>query len=102
MNRDSEWRIGVAREIARVFAAHPDVLMVVAGGSAARGEADSWSDLDLSVHWKAVDGAWLETPRLRMVSVIGLVETHMPAVDTTAAKALLTFPMKPAQPPHGG
>ncbi len=64
MNEASRWRIETARRLVSVYAGQPGVRMVVAGGSAARDEADAWSDLDMSVHWDAVPQAWLDAPRL--------------------------------------
>lgn len=65
MNEASRWRIEIARRLAASYAEHPKVLMVAIGGSAARGEADQWSDIDLSVTWDGEpDSAWLEQPPL--------------------------------------
>lgn len=48
-----------------MFAANPAVRMVTLTGSAATGDADERSDLDLGVHWREqVDENWLREPRL--------------------------------------
>lgn len=65
MNEASRWRIEIARRLAGFYASHPRVLMVAIGGSAARGEADQWSDIDLSITWDGdPDSPWLEQPPL--------------------------------------
>jgi hypothetical protein len=65
MNKASEWRIELAREIAAVYAQHPDVEMIVLGGSAAKGQADAYSDIDLLVTWQKTDVGWLDTVPLQ-------------------------------------
>lgn len=50
-DRASEERLVVARHIADAYAAESSVLTVVCAGSAARGQADRWSDLELLVVW---------------------------------------------------
>ncbi len=52
MNHASQWRIELARSLAPHYAAYPNVDAVVLLGGAARGWADSWSDLDLVVYWQ--------------------------------------------------
>lgn len=65
MNDASRWRLELAQDIADIYAAQPGVQMVIATGSAARGVADAWSDLDLMAYWDEVpDPAWLGTPPL--------------------------------------
>jgi hypothetical protein len=51
MNDASRWRIEVARYVAPVIAKNPKVQAVVLGGSAARGNADSYSDIEIGVFW---------------------------------------------------
>ena len=45
------WRQDVARSIAPQYAAIPQVAAVILGGSAARGHADQFSDIELGVFW---------------------------------------------------
>jgi hypothetical protein len=52
MNDASLWRTAVAEEIARAYAAQPDVLAVILGGSVARGWADRYSDVELGILWQ--------------------------------------------------
>lgn len=52
MNHASQWRIELARSIAPHYARYPHVDAVVLLGGAARGWADSWSDIDLVVYWQ--------------------------------------------------
>lgn len=60
MNQASQWRVELARKIAAVYAEHPQVRMVALGGSAARGLADAFSDMDMAVYWQPLDDAWLD------------------------------------------
>lgn len=57
---DFSWRLGLARDIAAHYAPRPGVAFIVLGGSAARGETDPWSDLDILVYWDAPEVAWFE------------------------------------------
>jgi hypothetical protein len=65
MNQASQWRIELAREVASWYAAHTQVRMIALGGSAARGQADPYSDLDLAIYWDQLDRAWLAEPPLQ-------------------------------------
>lgn len=51
MNAASQWRWSLACQLAPAYTTHPHVQAVVLGGSAARGYADSYSDLELGVFW---------------------------------------------------
>src|SRR5437762_886242 len=64
VNSASKWRLELAREIAAVYVLRHGVQMIVAGGSAARGVADDYSDIDILVYWDHVDQSWLESPPL--------------------------------------
>lgn len=64
MNEASEWRIALAHDLAAHYAPQPGVRMIVAGGSAARGQADAYSDIDLIVYWERVDAGWLASAPL--------------------------------------
>jgi hypothetical protein len=63
----SQWRIELARDLTRYYAAHPAIKMIVIGGSPSRGLADQYSDLDIVVYWEAIDLPWLEQVPLRPV-----------------------------------
>ncbi len=63
-NEASLWRVELARELSGYYSPHPGVAMVCLGGSAARGIADIWSDLDIIVYWKTMDTEWLRKPPL--------------------------------------
>ncbi len=56
----SEWRIGLAQEASRLYAALEGVEMIVLGGSPSRGLSDAWSDLDIVVYWDARESIRLE------------------------------------------
>jgi hypothetical protein len=60
MNRASEWRIELARELSEPYMMHDGVKMVCLGGSAARGISDEYSDLDIIVYWDRMDGEFIE------------------------------------------
>ncbi len=51
MNPASAWRRAVARRLAGHYAALPNVAAVLGGGSAGRGYADAYSDLEIGVFW---------------------------------------------------
>lgn len=65
MNEASQWRVELAREIAQVYAARPQVRMTALGGSAARGLADAYSDMDMAVYWEPLDHDWLQATPLQ-------------------------------------
>lgn len=81
MNDASRWRIETARRLAAAYAGQPGVRMAVAGGSAARDEADPWSDLDMSVHWDVVPTAWLGEPRLAEQGGVRFTWMQIPLVE---------------------
>lgn len=58
----------LAREIAGAYASHAAVAAVVLGGSAARGHADGYSDLELAVMWRDAPS---EDDRAQAVAVAG-------------------------------
>ena len=52
MQKQSEWRVALARELAQVYAGRPGLHMMGTGvAQAARGRADEYSDLDIVVYW---------------------------------------------------
>ena len=51
MTEHSSWRIALARKIAPVYAAHPEVEAAFVLGSAARGFADQYSDIEIAFIW---------------------------------------------------
>lgn len=61
----SLWRIDLARELAKPYIAHPDVRLVLLGGSPAKGISDDYSDLDIVVYWNTLDKQWIEDVPLR-------------------------------------
>jgi hypothetical protein len=63
-NEASLWRVDLARELSGYYSPHPMIAMICLGGSAARGIADIWSDLDIIVYWKGIDTGWLRKPPL--------------------------------------
>jgi hypothetical protein len=65
MNHASQWRIEFAREIAGWYPSQLSVCMIALGGSAARGLADAYSDMDMAVYWEELDRAWLAEPPLK-------------------------------------
>jgi predicted nucleotidyltransferase len=51
MTNASQWRRQVARYVADAYAAEPGVAATFIGGSAARGHADRYSDVEVGVFW---------------------------------------------------
>src|SRR5215475_13806234 len=51
MNAASQWRFEVARSVAPIIARNPKVQAIMLGGSASRGNADSYSDIEIGVFW---------------------------------------------------
>lgn len=51
MNEASKWRLEIAHKVAPIIAANPNVQAVMLGGSAARGCADRYSDIEIGVFW---------------------------------------------------
>ena len=51
LNTASSWRLDLARRLASAYTANPHVQAVILGGSAARGYADRYSDVELGVFW---------------------------------------------------
>jgi hypothetical protein len=67
-SKASARRLAAARRIAEAYAAEPSLLAVLCTGSAARGQADRWSDLELLVVWEAMPR---DEQRRRIVAVAG-------------------------------
>jgi Domain of unknown function (DUF4037) len=57
MNEASRWRLAMARKVAPVYTANPQVRAVIVGGSVARGYADSYSDVEVGVFWDELPAA---------------------------------------------
>ncbi len=49
MKLQSAWRLDISREISKAYERHSAVRMTAVGGSASRGQADAFSDIDLAV-----------------------------------------------------
>lgn len=58
----------IAQEIASHYADHPGVWAVLLGGSVARGWADRWSDIELTVCWEAMPS---QDVRTDLAAIIG-------------------------------
>jgi hypothetical protein len=54
MSQASAWRLRFAQRLAPAYATLPDVSAVLLGGSASRGWADRYSDIEVGVFWKNV------------------------------------------------
>jgi hypothetical protein len=52
MSQASAWRLRFAQHLAPIYAMLPDVSAVLLGGSASRGWADRYSDIEIGVFWK--------------------------------------------------
>jgi predicted nucleotidyltransferase len=64
MNAASEWRRTYAQRLATVYTKNPRVQAVLLGGSAARGFADRYSDIELGVMW---NGAPTDAERIQVI-----------------------------------
>lgn len=53
-SREVERRLSIAQRIGGTYAAAPDAMAILVGGSVARGYADRWSDLEIGVFWRIV------------------------------------------------
>ncbi len=51
MNEASLWRLEIARYVAPIIAQNPKVKAIVLAGSVSRGNADSYSDIEINVIW---------------------------------------------------
>lgn len=63
----SLWRVAMAREIAAVYSRHPNVKMILIGGSPARGISDQYSDIDMIVYWDQIDAPFIASKPLLAV-----------------------------------
>jgi len=61
----STWRVEFARELAEYYKDRDGVRMIVLGGSASRGEADAYSDLDIIVYWDTIDREFIDSVPLK-------------------------------------
>lgn len=61
----SVWRVEFARELAGYYKDREGIRMIVLGGSASRGEADAYSDLDIVVYWDAIDRDFIDAEPLK-------------------------------------
>ena len=74
MDGTSARLLALAREIAPAYADTPEVVAVLVGGSAARGHADRWSDLELGIVWSAVPA---EDARTAAATAAGAVDRRL-------------------------
>lgn len=74
MNAASQWRSNLARSIALLYAANPLVAAVILGGSAARGHADRYSDVELGVFWRHPP---TESDRQQAAAAIGAADSRL-------------------------
>ena len=51
MNDASQWRLEVARSVTPIISKNPKVQAIMLAGSASRGHADSYSDIEIGVFW---------------------------------------------------
>ncbi|MGM9919782.1 MAG: hypothetical protein ACI33O_00945 [Bhargavaea sp.] len=56
MDHQTEWRLDAARALAEKLKGKAGIRAIIAGGSAARGYADVYSDLELIAYWDRVPG----------------------------------------------
>jgi hypothetical protein len=51
LNEASHWRLALGRQLGMAYAANPKARVVMVAGSAGRGTADRYSDLEIDVYW---------------------------------------------------
>ncbi len=51
MNTHSLWRRDISEQVGQFYTDNPNVVVVIVGGSVARGHSDCYSDIDLGVFW---------------------------------------------------
>lgn len=51
MNEATSWRLALAKHVAAAYVANPRVQAVVVNGSVGRGNADRYSDIEITVFW---------------------------------------------------
>jgi hypothetical protein len=71
-------RLRLAERLTPAYARHPDVVAVIVGGSAARGHADRFSDLEVGVIWAK---APTEFERAEAIDAAGGDLVHLYAVE---------------------
>jgi hypothetical protein len=52
INKATEWRLDFARQMAHMYQKSPKVRVIVISGSVSRGQADSYSDIELDLFWQ--------------------------------------------------
>jgi hypothetical protein len=63
MGAADAWRLGLGGEIVGCYRSLADVQAAAVGGSAAKGQADDYSDIDTAIYWAAaLDPSVLESP----------------------------------------
>ncbi len=65
---ESQWRIDAAIKLSEYYSSHPEVKMIVLGGSPSRGLSDLYSDLDIVIYWDKMDMEFLEGMPLRSLN----------------------------------
>ena len=81
MNSASKWRLQLANRVADSYSANPKVAAVIVGGSAGRGHADRFSDLEIGVFWR-------EPPT---------DEDRLAAASATGGNDIRLYPYDPAE-----
>jgi predicted nucleotidyltransferase len=81
MNAASEWRRVYAQRLAMVYIKNPRVQVVLLGGSAARGFADRYSDIELGVMW---DGAPTNAERIQAIEQADGINWNLDGHDAAA------------------
>lgn len=79
INAASEWRRKYAQRLATIYTLNPRVRAVVLGGSAARGYADRYSDIELGVIW---DTAPTDAERMEAIKQAAGTNWRLDAYDS--------------------
>ena len=80
MNTASRWRLQFGKYVAAAYAAERDVAAIVIAGSAARGHADGYSDVEIGVFWHDVPS---QEDRLRIMAQLDADGKRVLPFDST-------------------
>jgi hypothetical protein len=67
VNKATEWRLDFAQRMARIYSENPEVQAIIISGSVSRGQADSYSDIELDLFWQEPP---TEAERLRPIDQV--------------------------------
>jgi hypothetical protein len=75
MSPQNQWRLDLAKRIAPIYTEHPNVQVIVVGGSVSYGLADCYSDVEIGLFWSQTPS--IET-RKAFANRIGIAKDFEP------------------------